>query len=75
MATLERIDGLAERFMAAFLEFVWQPFEDAGEPDAEVASMAREIREKRALAVQSVASAMANAMEAHIDRAIMMNSV
>jgi DNA-binding transcriptional MerR regulator len=73
-ATLETIDRLAERFMAGFLEHVWQPFEDAGEPDADVARMAREIREKRALAVQVVASAMANAMEAHIDRAIMMDA-
>jgi DNA-binding transcriptional MerR regulator len=74
-ATLDTVDQLAERFMAAFLEYVWQPFEDAGEPDAEVPRMAREIREKRTLAVQSVASAMANAMEAHIDRAIMMDAI
>jgi DNA-binding transcriptional MerR regulator len=73
--TLEGVDRLAERFMAAFLEYVWQPFEDAGEPDAQIAQMAGEIREKRALAVQAVASAMANAMEAHIDRAIMMDAI
>ena len=74
-ATLASVDVLAERFMTAFLEHVWQPFEDAGEPDAEVARMAREIREKRALAVQAVASAMASAMEAHIDKAIMMDAI
>ncbi|MDQ1695892.1 MAG: hypothetical protein QOJ03_1245, partial [Frankiaceae bacterium] len=36
--------------------------------------MAREIREKRALAVKAVASAMAQAMEVHTDRAIMMDA-
>jgi DNA-binding transcriptional MerR regulator len=74
-ATLESTDRLAEQYMAAFLEHVWQPFEDAGEPDADVARMAAEIREKRTLAVQAVATAMANAMEAHIDRAIMMDAI
>jgi DNA-binding transcriptional MerR regulator len=74
-ATLAGVDRLAERFMAAFLDYVWQPFEAAGEPAAEVARMAGEIREKRALAVQAVAAAMANAMEAHIDRAIMVDAI
>jgi DNA-binding transcriptional MerR regulator len=73
-ATLDATDRLAERYVTAFLEHVWTPFEDAGEPDAEVPTMAREIREKRALAVQSVAATMAQAMEKHIDAAIMMDA-
>ncbi|HET7530393.1 MAG TPA: MerR family transcriptional regulator [Mycobacteriales bacterium] len=70
-ATLAAADGLAERFVAAFVEHIWQPFEQAGEPDADAPAMAREIREKRALAVRAVASVMANAMDAHTDRVIM----
>jgi DNA-binding transcriptional MerR regulator len=73
--TLESTDRLAQQYMAAFLEHVWQPFEAAGEPVTDVDRMAHEIREKRALAVQAVASAMANAMEAHIDRAIMTDAI
>jgi DNA-binding transcriptional MerR regulator len=70
-ATLSAADALAERFVSAFVEHIWAPFEQAGEPDAEVAAMAREIREKRALAVKGVASVMAHAMDVHTDRAIM----
>jgi DNA-binding transcriptional MerR regulator len=71
VATRAATDALAEQFVTVFLDHVWAPFESAGEPDTEVAAMVREIREKRALAVQAVASAMARAMDAHIDRAIM----
>jgi len=73
--TLESTDRLAEQYLATFLEHIWQPFEAAGEPITDVDRMANEIREKRALAVQAVASAMANAMEAHIDRAIMTDAI
>jgi DNA-binding transcriptional MerR regulator len=72
--TLEATDALAEKYVAAFLEHVWAPFEDAGEPDADVPTMAREIREQRALAVQAVAATMTQAMEKHIDAAIMMDA-
>ena len=70
-AMLTAADGLAERFVTAFMDYVWAPFAQAGEPDADVPGMAQEIREKRALAVAAVASVMAHSMEAHIDRAIM----
>jgi DNA-binding transcriptional MerR regulator len=73
-ATVDATDRLAGRYVAAFLEHVWAPFEDAGEPVADVPTMAREIREKRALAVQAVAATMAQAMEKHIDAAIMMDA-
>jgi len=73
-ATVEAADRLADRYVTAFLEHVWAPFEDAGEPDADVPTMVREIREKRALAVQAVAATMAQAMEKHIDAAIMMDA-
>src|SRR5947208_12302751 len=73
-ATLEATDRLAGMYVAAFLEHVWQPFERAGEPDADLPAMAQEIREKRALAVQAVASTMAHAMDEQVDRAIMMDA-
>jgi DNA-binding transcriptional MerR regulator len=72
-ATLTAADGLAARFVDAFLEHVWGPFEAAGEPAAQMPAIVQEIREKRQLAVQAVASAVAQAMDAHIDRAIMMD--
>lgn len=70
-ATLDATDRLASQYVTAFLAHVWAPFENAGEPDTGVPAMAREIREKRALAVKAVASTMAQAMERHIDAAIM----
>jgi DNA-binding transcriptional MerR regulator len=73
-ATLTAIDRLAAEFVASFVEHIWAPFEAAGEPLTDVPAIANEIREKRTLAVQSVTTAMANAMEAHIDRAIMMDA-
>jgi DNA-binding transcriptional MerR regulator len=75
VATLAAADRLAEAFVTSFVEHIWAPFEAAGQPVTDVQAMAHEIREKRALAVQSVAAAMANAMEAHIDRAIMMDAI
>jgi DNA-binding transcriptional MerR regulator len=70
-ATLAAADDLAERFVTAFVEHIWAPFEQAGEPDADAPAMAREIREKRTLAVQAVAAVMAHAMDLHTDRVIM----
>jgi hypothetical protein len=72
--TLDATDRLAGQYVAAFLDHVWAPFENAGEPVADVPTIAREIREKRALAVAAVASTMAQAMERHIDAAIMMDA-
>jgi DNA-binding transcriptional MerR regulator len=65
-------DGLAEQFVNVFMEHVWAPYEAAGEPAAQAEEMAGEIREKRALAVAAVAAAVAHAVDAHTDRAIMM---
>jgi DNA-binding transcriptional MerR regulator len=73
-ATLTAADGLAARFVDAFLEHVWGPFEAAGEPAAQMPAIVQEIREKRQLGVLAVASAVAQAMDAHIDRVIMMDA-
>jgi DNA-binding transcriptional MerR regulator len=73
-ATLDATDRLSGQYVAAFLDHVWAPFEEAGEPDADVPTIAREIREQRALAVQAVAATMAQAMDRHIDVAIMMDA-
>jgi DNA-binding transcriptional MerR regulator len=70
-ATMTAADDLAAQFVAAFVEHIWAPFEEAGEPDAGVAAMAKEIREQRALAVKAVASVIAHAMDVHTDRVIM----
>jgi DNA-binding transcriptional MerR regulator len=69
--TMRAADDLAGRFVAAFVEHIWAPFEAAGEPDVDVPAMAREIREQRALAVKAVASVVAHAMDEHTDRVIM----
>jgi DNA-binding transcriptional MerR regulator len=70
-AILGSADGLAAKFVAAFLEHIWGPFEAAGEPAAEMPAIVQEIREKRQLAVRAVASALGQAMDAQIDRVIM----
>ena len=72
-ATVDAADALAARFVDAFLEHIWAPFEAAGEPTDDLPAIVQEIREKRILAVRAVASAVAQAMDAHIDRAIMMD--
>src|SRR4051812_39915478 len=72
-ATIASADGLAARFVDAFLEHVWGPFEAAGEPASEMPAIVQEIREKRLLAVRAVSSAFVQALDAHIDRAIMMD--
>jgi DNA-binding transcriptional MerR regulator len=69
--TMRAADDLAERFVTAFVEHIWAPFEAAGEPDADVPAMAKEIREQRALAVKAVASVVAHAMDVQTDRVIM----
>ena len=70
--TLQRhAESVAATFVDLFLDQVWRPFEEAGEPDAGVPAMAREIREQRALAVKAVASVIAHAMDLHTDRVIM----
>jgi len=69
--TLQAADGLAAAFVDAFLEHIWRPFEAAGEPAEDLPAIVQEIREKRLLAVRAVASAVGQAMDAHIDRAIM----
>jgi len=73
-AILTASDALAERFVAMFLQFMWEPFEQAGEPAEDVAAMVELIRRERPLAVKSVASAVAVAVDRHIDRAIMMDT-
>jgi DNA-binding transcriptional MerR regulator len=73
-AMLGATDGLAERFVGMFVEHIWAPFEEAGEPADQLATIAREIREKRELAVRTVATVMAAAMDLQIDRAIMMDA-
>lgn len=73
-AILTSSDGLAERFVALFLEWIWAPFEQAGEPEEGVLAMAELIRRQRSLAVKAVASSIATAMDKHIDRAIMIDA-
>lgn len=70
-AILAATDGLAQQFLRVFMDHIWAPFEHAGEPVEGVERMSAEIVDKRALAVQTVASAIAHAMDVHIDRAIM----
>src|SRR5437764_5988266 len=54
-ATLQSSDALAERFVALFLEYLWQPFELAGEPEEQLPAMIERIRQFRPLAVKAVA--------------------
>lgn len=70
-ATLQAADTLAATFVDAFLEHIWRPFEAAGEPAEDLPAIVQEIRDKRLLALRAVASAVGQAMDAHIDRAIM----
>jgi DNA-binding transcriptional MerR regulator len=71
---LSTTDALAEQFVAMFLEHIWTPFEQAGEPDEDMPAMVELIRRQRPLAVKAVASSIAAAVDLHVDRAIMMDA-
>jgi DNA-binding transcriptional MerR regulator len=73
-AILSTTDALAEQFVAMFLEHIWAPFEQAGEPDAEWPAMSERIQRQRPLAVKAVASSIAAAVDKHVDAAIMMDA-
>jgi DNA-binding transcriptional MerR regulator len=67
----ESTTALADRFVDTFRAQLWEPFEAAGEPSADAPAIAAAIHRLRPLAVQAVSAAMAQAVDAAIDRAIM----
>jgi DNA-binding transcriptional MerR regulator len=73
-AIFSATDRLAEQFVALFLEYVWGPFEQAGEPIESIEAMSDAIRRQRPLAVKALAATIAAAVDKHVDAAIMMDA-
>lgn len=73
-AVREHTDALADAFVDMFLTHVWAPFEAAGEPADQQDAVAAAIQQQRPLATKVVAAALAQAMQAAVDRAIMMDA-
>ncbi len=61
--------GLADDFVAMFLEHIWQPFVDAGEPADAIAGLTNAIERQRAVATRVVAAALDAAMQERVDAA------
>jgi hypothetical protein len=70
-AVRESTTALADDFVATFRAELWDPFEAAGEPAEQAPAIVAAIHRLRPLAVQAVGAAMAQAMDAAIDQAIM----
>lgn len=65
---------LAAAFVQLFMRHVWEPFEDAGEPDDQVAAITEAINRQRPLATKVVVAALAQAMQDQVDAALMMET-
>jgi DNA-binding transcriptional MerR regulator len=70
-AVRETTTALAERFVQTFRSELVDPFEAAGEPAERGPALVAAIHRLRPLAVQSVTAAMAQAIDAAVDRALM----
>ena len=63
---------LAAAFVDMFVEHVWQPFEDAGEPADDAPRIAEAINRVRPLAVKAVVAALEQAMQERHDDSLML---
>jgi DNA-binding transcriptional MerR regulator len=73
-AVLRTTRELAELFVSMFVTHVWDPFEAAGEPPADLATVLAAVAKQRPLAVKAVTASLAKAMDDRIDRAVMMDA-
>jgi DNA-binding transcriptional MerR regulator len=64
---------LADAFVEMFLEHVWAPFDAAGEPSDRAPAVAAAIDQTRPLAARVVVAAIGQAMQARVDREIMLD--
>jgi len=62
-------DDLAARFVALFVDHVWQPFVDAGMPPDDLRRITEVLERMRPLAARAVLAALAQAMQRHSDAA------
>ena len=62
-------ERLAERFVALFLDHVWQPFVDAGMPPEELPRITAVLARQRPLATEAVVAALGQALQRHVDAA------
>ena len=68
-AVLAGTDALAARFVALFVDHVWQPFVEAGMPGGDLARITGVLERMRPLAEQVVTAALAQALQRHSDAA------
>jgi len=62
-------DRLAERLVALFTDYVWQPFVDAGMPADDLPRITATLQRQRPLVAKAVMPALAQAMQRHTDEA------
>jgi len=60
-------ETLADRFVALFLEHVWQPFVKAGMPPADLPRITAALARQRPLATEAVLAALGQAMQRKVD--------
>lgn len=63
--------ALADLFVTMFLDEVWRPFEEAGQPPEQVDDVLRKVHVLRPLVMEAVTSALALAMQDRTDRAFL----
>jgi hypothetical protein len=64
-------DHLADTFVRAFLDYIWAPFEAAGEPADRLADIVASVDRQRPWATAAVAAVLAQALQKRVDEAIM----
>jgi len=66
--------SLAGAFVDMFLEHIWKPFEEAGEPPEQQAAVAEVVNRQRRQATKAVVAALGQALQARVDDALMMDT-
>jgi hypothetical protein len=60
---------VSQKFVKLFLDDVWQPFSDAGRPDAQWAEVAESIEQLRPLAAQAVLTVFRRTLSEEVEEA------
>ncbi|MGH9306835.1 MAG: MerR family transcriptional regulator, partial [Acidimicrobiales bacterium] len=64
------VEAVAERFVALFLEYLWEPFLAQGMPPERLGELTEMLRRQRPLAAQAVTAVLGQALESAVDGAI-----
>jgi DNA-binding transcriptional MerR regulator len=69
--TRRAANELSDAFVSMFMEYVWEPFVAAGEPEDQLDAVVDAINRQRPLATNVVVAALGQAMQERVDRAMM----